>query len=122
MTEETIRTKAINYTRVHIKELASYLVACISMLVTVSVAYGHKQAGSETLVIDVSTLKSDMQALKSSVASTNVSLARIEGTLNGINMKADEFGKFKDGVQQGAKEALATPVPKGPLPGHRAKH
>jgi hypothetical protein len=26
-------------------------------------------------------------------------------------MKADEFGKFKDGLQQGAKEALSDPGP-----------
>jgi hypothetical protein len=120
MTEDTLRTKALTYTRDHLKEIAAYAVAVASTVVTLSIAYGHKQAGSETLVSDVAKLKTDMQTLNSAVATTNVSLARIEGTLNGINMKADEFGKFKDGVQQGAKEALATPVPK--LSGRRARH
>jgi len=119
--EETIRTKALTYTRSHLKEIVSYVVAGVSMVITVSVAYGHKQAGSETMVTDISVLKTQMQALSASVASTNISLARIEGTLNGINMKTNEFGKFKEGVEQGAKEALATPVPKL-TKSHRAKN
>lgn len=117
VTEETIRTRVINTTRDHWKAVLHFASWALAALVTVSVAIGHKQADNATLATDVATLKTDMQGLKSSVASTNVSLARIEGTLNGINMKTDEFGKFKDGVQQGAKEALAIPVPKG----HRAK-
>jgi len=119
--DETVRTRALTYTRSHLKEIVSYAIAAISMVITVSVAYGHKQAGSETLVTDVATLKSDMKALSASVANTNVALGRIEGTLNGINMKTNEFGKFKEGVEQGAKEALATPVPKL-TKGHRAKN
>lgn len=119
--EETIRTKALTYTRENWKVIIAWVITAVTTGANAFIAIGHKQAGSETLVGDVATLKTDMKGLKDSVASTNVSLARIEGTLNGINMKADEFGEFKKGVQTGAREALATPIPKGPQ-GRRAKH
>lgn len=108
-----ILTKAAGKWRIWGPWIAAALAWAWSMSNTVV----HKQVANETLATDVATLKSDMQGLKASVATTNIQLATIQGTLNGINMKTDSFGKFKDDFQKGAKEALAMPVKQG----HRAK-
>src|SRR5689334_23618256 len=50
---DLLRTKAISYTRDHLKEIAAYAIAFASTVVTLSIAYGHKQANSEQLSTDV---------------------------------------------------------------------
>lgn len=57
-------------------------------------------------------VEADAQEFKKSLAETKQALSRMEGVLAGISMKAEAFGKFQSDVQTGAKEALATHVPK----------
>jgi len=119
MTDETIRTKALTYTRSHLKEILAYAITAASVTVTASMAYGHKQAGDEMTAKDFQELKVEVQKMHSELTQVKESQARVEGTVAAIIPWAQGAAKFQAAVQQGAAEALATPIPKS---GHRAKH
>lgn len=119
MTEDTIRTRALGYTRNHLKEIAAYAVAFASSVVAASVTWGHKQADNEMQARDFESLKIEVQQMHGELTQVKESQARVEGTVAAIIPWAQGVAKFQAGVQRGAEEALATPVPKG---GHRAKH
>lgn len=127
MTEETIRTKAISYTRAHLKEIVAYTIAgvstVVSAIVTLSVAFGHGQADKEMQAKDFQDLKIEVHNMHGELTQVKESQARVEGTVSAIIPWAQGAAKFQAAVQQGAAEALATPVPTGPYnQGHRAKH
>jgi hypothetical protein len=119
MRDETIRTKALNYSRLHLKEIVAYLITAASVTITASMAYGHKQAGDEMTAKDFQDLKNEVQRMHGELTEVKESQARVEGTVAAIIPWAQGAAKFQAAVQQGAAEALATPIPKT---GHRAKH
>jgi hypothetical protein len=114
---ETIRTKALVYTRNHLKEIVAYTIAAVStvvsVIVTLSVAFGHDQAGKEMTAQDFQAMKAEVRLMHSELIQVKESQARTEGTLSAIVPWAQGVAKFQASVQQGAAEALATPVPKG---------
>lgn len=120
--DDTIRTRALDYTRSHLKEITAYAIAIASSVVTISMAYGHKQADTEMTAKDFQELKGEVKAMHGELTQVKESQARIEGTVAAIIPWAQGAAKFQAAVQQGAAEALATPVPKGPAPpGHRVR-
>jgi len=114
---ETIRTKALVYTRNHLKEIVAYTIAAVSTvvsaIVTLSVAFGHDQAGKEMTAQDFQAMKAEVRLMHSELIQVKESQARTEGTLSAIVPWAQGVAKFQASVQQGAAEALATPVPNG---------
>lgn len=120
MNEETIRTKAITYTRDHLKEIVAYAIAAASSVVSLSVTFGHTQADKEMTAKDFQDLKVEVHNMHGELTQVKESQARVEGTVAAIIPWAQGAAKFQAAVQQGAAEALATPVPKGPsTQGHR---
>lgn len=116
--EDTLRTRVGDFTRNHMKEIASYAIAVASSVVAVSVTWGHKQADSEMQAKDFQSLKDEVHEMHNELRQVTASQARTEGTVAAIIPWAQGVAKFQAGVQKGAEEALATPVPKGP-PVHR---
>lgn len=116
--EETIRTRTISYTRSHWKGVLHVASWALAALVAYEFSQGHKLAETEMTAKDFQDLKQQVSEMRADMASMKASQARTEGTLNAIVPWAQGVAKFQASVQQGAKEALETPVPKG----HRAKH
>lgn len=120
MSDDTIRTKAITYTRDHVKEIIAYAIAVASSVVAGSVAYGHKQADSEMLSTTVKELTTKVDALSGKVDDIAISQAEMKGTLTVVKDQVQSVVQFKTDVTEGIKDANQVRIPK--LTGHRAKH
>lgn len=118
MTDETIRTRAINYTHRNWRTVLHFASWSLAAIVTISVAVGHKQADREMQAKDFQSLKSEVQLMHNELVQVKDSQARTEGTLSAISLWASGMAKFQTNVQQGAADALSTPIPKG----HRIPH
>ena len=105
--------------RGHWQVLASVLGTSVVWLVVQSVGFGHYQADNETRMQNFTKLQDEVQQMHGELTQVKESQARTEGTLSAISLWAQGMSKFQTSVQEGAKEALATPVPKV---GARAKH
>lgn len=116
MNEETIKTRAITYTRDHLKEIAAYAIAVASTVVTVSMAYGHKQADTEMLSTKVDSLVTEVQSMRGEVRTLSDKQIEMSGKLDAMDDKVDDFKNWKDRVQ-GVAETVSVPKL-----GHHAKH
>jgi phage shock protein A len=96
-----------------------WLAAALAWAWSMSNTMGQKQVNNEVLAQTVSDLKLSVDGMKGQIEEVKQSQAEMKGTLTAINGWAQGVSKFQAGVQQGAAEALATPIPKQ---GHRAKH
>jgi hypothetical protein len=120
MTEETVRTRTLHYTRNHWKGVLHFASWALAGLVTYEFSQGKSLAQKEMTASEFTALQTEVHGMHEEVRQMKESQARTEGTLSAISVWAQGMAKFQAGVQQGAVEALATPVPK--LTGHRAKH
>ena len=120
MSDDTIRTKAITYTRDHLKEIAAYAIAVASTVVTFSMAYGHKQADSEIqakdfrefkeeVKADIRDLKSSVQDVKMNQVSDHATMVIVGSDVHDLKMMADHASDVAESFK----------VPR--LTGHRAK-
>lgn len=121
MSDETIRTKALSYTRDHWKSVLHVASWAMAALVAYEFSQGHKQAETEMTAKDFQELKVEVHNMHGELTQVKESQARVEGTVAAIIPWAQGAAKFQAAVQQGAKEALETSVPKGPSAGHRAR-
>lgn len=121
---ETIRTKAITYTRTNWKIVLHIASWGLAGFAAYEFGQGHKQAEKEMNAQDFKNLQTDVASIHSDISQMKESQARTEGTLSAINMWAQGMATFKQNVQGGARDALDHPVPKltDPKQGHRAKH
>lgn len=121
MNEETIRTKAITYTRDHLKEIAAYAIAFASTVVSVSVAFGHKQGATEvtnTQVIEkLNAMATDIQSVKITLQTHGERMAALEAT---SNMTQSDVHDLKALADQATDVAKNFKVPR--FTGHRAKN
>lgn len=117
--DDTIRTRAVNVAKRSPSRTIAWAISIVSTVITLSIAYGHRQANGEMQAKDFQSLKSEVQQMHDELIQVKESQARTEGTLGAISLWAQGVAKFQTSVQEGAKEALATPVPKL-APAHRA--
>lgn len=117
--EDTIRIKAITYTRDHWKIVLHLTSWAMAALVAYEFSQGHKQAEIEMTAKDFQDLKVEVRAMHGELTQVKESQARVEGTVAAIIPWAQGAAKFQAAVQKGAAEALAIPVPTGPP--HRSR-
>lgn len=126
MSDDTIRTRAINYTRTNWSKVLAWVIAgvstAISTVATVSMGLAHRQDDGQTLVNNVAVLTTKVDSLTTKVNDIALTQAEMKGTLTVVKDQVQPLVKFKDDTSQGIKDALATPVPKFNIGGHRAKH
>lgn len=106
--DDTIRTKAVSYTRDHLKEIAAYAIAIASTVVTVSMAYGHKQADNEMLGTKVDSLVTEVQSMRGDVRKLSDKQIEMSVKLDAVDDKVDDFKNWKDRVT-GVAETITVP-------------
>lgn len=119
--DETIRTKALTYTRDHFKEILAYGIAVASSVVTLSMAYGHRQGATEVTNIQVidklNAVATDIQSMKSTLQTHGERMAALEAT---SQMTQSDVHDLKALADHASDVAENFKVPR--LTGHRAKH
>lgn len=114
--DDTIRTKALTYTRDHLKEIAAYAVAVASSVVAASVTWGHKQADTEMLSKNVSDLTIEIKSMHGEVRELSDNQIKMSGKLDSVDEKVNDFKTWKDRIT-GVAETINIPKL-----AHRAKH
>lgn len=113
--EDTIRTRAIDFTRKHTKEVVAYAIAVASTVVTVSMAFGHKQADAEELIRKVDSLSTKVESVNVTLQQHGEKLAALEATTTMTQNDVRDLKHLADHAQDVAEQFK---VPR--LTGHRS--
>ncbi len=120
-TDETIRTKALVYTRDHAKEILAYAITVAMSVVTFSVAFGHKQGATEVtnaqVIEKLNAMDTHIQSIDRTLQTHGERMAALEAT---SSMTQSDVHDLKALADHASDVAESFKVPR--LTGHRAKH
>lgn len=112
--EDTIRTKAINYTRTNWKTVVAYVVAAVTTGANVFIAIGHRQSDSAVVAASVTQLVTKVEGLTDKVNTQSADIAGMTAKVDMIHDDVQGFKAWKDRVT-GVAETVTVPK----LQGHR---
>lgn len=124
MNEETIRTKALNYTRDHLKVIVSVGLTSIVWLVVQSFSVGayrekidqmdkHMESIDQKQEAKADVERQDRQQMKDD-------LSEIKTTVRGMDARLGRVEDWRDGIRRDVQDANAVKIPKLTM-GHRTR-
>jgi len=122
--EETIRTKALNYTRDHLKVIVSVGLTSIVWLVVQSFSVGayrekidqmdkHMESIDQKQEAKADVERQDRQQMKDD-------LSEIKTTVRGMDARLGRVEDWRDGIRRDVQDANAVKIPKLTM-GHRTR-
>lgn len=109
---DTIRTRALTYTRTNWKAVIAYVVAAVTTGANVFIAIGHRQSDSAVVAASVTQLVTKVEGLTDKVNTQSSDISGMKSTVDMIHEDVQGFKAWKDRVT-GVAETVTVPKLQG---------